>query len=66
MPAVGFKKKNKKNSITKMGMEMRGLFSNRHTEINKKEIAALGFFSWSVFVQSHMNIFTVICMFYLN
>lgn len=41
MPAVGFKKK---NSITKMGMEMRELFSNRLAEINKKEIAALGFF----------------------
>lgn len=42
MPAVGFKKK--KNSITKMGMEMRELFSNTLAEINKKEIAALGFF----------------------
>lgn len=28
----------------KMGMEMRELFSNRLAEINKKEIAALGFF----------------------
>lgn len=27
-----------------MGMEMRELFSNRLAEINKKEIAALGFF----------------------
>lgn len=42
MPAVGFEEKT--NSITKMGMEMRELFSNRLAEINKKEIAALGFF----------------------
>lgn len=36
-----------------MGMEMRELFSNRLAEINKKEIAALGFF-YGVCLYSHI------------
>lgn len=48
---LGFKKK--KNSITKMGMEMRELFSNRLAEINKKEIAAL-FLFYGVCLYSHV------------
>lgn len=47
----------KKNSITKMGMEMRELFSNRLAEINKKEIAALGFFFYGVCLYSGVWIY---------
>lgn len=53
-------------------MEMRKLFSNSGAEINKKEIAALVvlvlfvFFLLGLFVQSHMNLFTVDdCVLYL-
>lgn len=50
--------KEKKNSITKMGMEMRELFSNRLGEINKKEIAALGFFMECVCTVTHEYIYS--------